>query len=72
MSEDTNPLKEAVKAFAGVNDQEEIARVRSHDDDADLQGVDVPKSAVPSAEALDNDGVIDGGSAQVSGGAEKK
>jgi hypothetical protein len=38
----------------------------------DLQDVDVPKSAVPSAEALDNDGVIDGGSAQVSGGAEKK
>lgn len=73
MSEDNNPLKEAFKTFAGVSGQEEIEDVRSKDlDDSGLENVQVPESTVPSAEALDDDGVIDHSSAQVGGGGEQE
>ncbi len=67
MSEDDNPLKEAIKTFAGLGGKEEIEEVRSQDpEDAGLRDVGVPEETVPSAQAVEEDGVINRSSAEVS------
>lgn len=66
MSEDENPLKEALKTFVGVGGQEEIEETRSQDpEEAGVRDVPVPETRVPSAEALEDDGVINESSAQI-------
>jgi hypothetical protein len=59
MSEDENPLKEALKTFAGLGGKEEIEETRSQDpEETGVEDVPVRETRVPSAEALEDDGVI--------------
>lgn len=67
VSEEDNPLKEALKTFAGVGGKEEIEEVRSQDPGEEgVQDVPVPEERVSSAEALEDDGVVSEPSADVS------